>query len=137
MNHPEYFYIITTTLASSDGKRINELKFQNGISMTGRNLSKTPTLYYVKKGYFICNQNVYKEGDTFTFNPDQEYTIKSMDNSILLEFESSLPEAIYKTTKKPKLWVRKPIELHPIRLSNFSYETSLQVGSYNNRSLNN
>ena len=130
MNHPEYFYIITTTLASSDGKCINELKFQNGISMTGKNLCKTPTLYYVKKGYFICNQNVYKEGDTFTFNPEQEYTIKSMDIIILLEFDSSLPEAIYKTTKKPKLWVRKPVELHPIRGSNFSYETSLQAGSY-------
>jgi len=115
MNHPEYFYIITTNLASSGGKSINELKFQNGISMTGKNLSKTPTLYYVKRGYFICNQNVYKEGDTFTFNSEQEYTITSMDNSILLEFESSLPEVIYKTTNKPKLWVRKPIELHPIR----------------------
>jgi hypothetical protein len=115
MNHPEYFYIITTTLASSDGKSINELKFQNGISMTGRNLSKTPTLYYVKKGYLICKQNVYKEGDTFTINPEQEYTLKSMDNSILLEFESSFPEATYKKTEKPKLWVRKPIELQPIK----------------------
>jgi len=120
MNHKEYSYIITNTLASSGGKSIFELKFRNGITMSGTNLSSTPTLYYVKKGVFLCSireSNMFTEGDTFTLEPGQSYIITSMEASVLLEFESSVPE-FHKVQGHPfmsqeycnqptKLWVQR------------------------------
>ena len=120
MNHKEYSYIITNTLASSGGKSIFELKFRNSITMSGTNLSSTPTLYYVKKGVFLCSileSNMFYEGDTFTVEAGQSYIITSMEASVLLEFESSAPEfhkiqgyplVPQDSSKKPtKLWVQR------------------------------
>ena len=117
MKHREHFYIITNVLASSEGKTISELNFQNGITMSGVNLSTTPTLYYVKRGYFICTRgksHIYKEGDTFTLQPREEYVLTSMDHSILLEFESSqpladsstIPSSLKYDERIAKLWVK-------------------------------
>lgn len=124
MNHPEHFYIITNVLASSGGKSISELRFQCGITMSGRNLCKTPTLYYVKRGYFICTRTrsvTYKEGDTFTIQPEEEFVLTSMDHSILLEFESSVPEfhkvpsPVKNESIYTKLWVKcRPETLYTI-----------------------
>ena len=124
MKHPEHFYIVTDVLASSGGKSISELKFQYGVTMSGRNLSKTPNLYYVKRGYFICTRNdsvTYKEGDTFTVEPGENFILTSMDHSILLEFESSVPE--FHKVPSPanndsiytKLWVKcRPETLYTV-----------------------
>ena len=88
--------IKSTTLATLEGKSIFQLDFQKDIVIVGRNLSKTPNLYYVKSGCFILMDNntetTVKESDTFTIGQDQSYTIKCVNEGSLLEFESSTPK---------------------------------------------
>jgi len=111
--------IVTTLLTNSQDKSIYQLDFQDGVTMEGKNLSKTPTLYYVKKGTFACGPKdirIFKEGDTFSFKPNESYILVSSGDASLLEFESSLPQATYDEEtkmmneddicKKSKLWVQ-------------------------------
>jgi len=112
----------TTRLTSSQDKSIYQLDFQDGVTMEGKNLTKTPTLYYVKKGMFACGRKnmkdirIFKEGDTFSFEAQESYILVSSGDASLLEFESSLPQATYDEEtkmmneddicKKSKLWVQ-------------------------------